>query len=270
MTKMIWAGALAACGGSAQQTMHMQTHEITTVPAQPTTATPPTTNAPAVAVGSPPVLDIDGLSEQLAFRLSMLACRQSGTICEGPAELAVYRKDAAGHLPPTPNQILHLDTVYVMLIDAATPLVNDEEGVLQVSDFDFDGRDDFAVQVAHDGPYGSPTFAVYVDSPSSGSFVKNEALSQLTRTSLGLFQVDAARKRLTTYSKSGCCWHRSTSYELRHGHPIAVARVTDDATGVYQTRPLVKEERFIGGRWSVVKTERRLLDPTRDRRAPSP
>lgn len=44
----------------------------------------------------------------------------------------------------------------------------------------------------------------------------NDELSQLASNYLGMFQVDAKRKRLIVFEKDGCCWHRSTEYEV---HP---------------------------------------------------
>jgi hypothetical protein len=87
--------------------------------------------------------------------------------------------------------------------DNGKPLVNtarlyDLQGVINVADFDFDGHADFAVQNGNDGPYGGPTYSVYLYDNASKQFVLSDELSTLTSETLGMFQVDAKRKRLRT------------------------------------------------------------------------
>jgi hypothetical protein len=211
---------------------------------------------------APQTFALSSSSPHLAFRLTMpggCTVGDRGT-CEGPAELAVFRKDPQGRASPTPLQTEHLANVVVPFASPGVPLVDstrlyDDQGVVDVGDFDFDGREDFAVQVGHDGPYGGPTFVVYLDSPRAGRFVASDPLSELTRTTLGMFQVDAARRRLVTLAKSGCCWHETTEYEVAGGRPVAVVVVTEDAI-TEDGFVVTTSRRLVDGRWRT-RTQRR-------------
>ncbi len=173
----------------------------------------------------------------------------SSSYCAGPAMLHVLTKDGAE------VQSLDLDEAWVTFDDAGAPLVkrgagavHDRQGTIIVGDFDFDGQEDFAVQVGQNGSYGGPTFAVFLASAGRPRFVRSEPLSRLTEETLGFFQVDAAKHRLGTASKSGCCFHVFEEHEVVHGAPRVVERVTEDGTGS-DGFVVVTEERRVGGRW---------------------
>jgi len=185
--------------------------------------------------------------------------------CEGPADLAIFRKDVFGRVGTAPVQTEHLDNLVMVQADDGSPLVDwtrlyDDQGVIDVGDYDFDGRDDFAVQIGHDGPYGGPTFVVYLDSPARGRFVASAALSELTQTTLGMFQVDAGRKHLVTLAKSGCCWHETTVYEVAGGRPVPVATLTESMQMSEDGGVELTEAHRVGGRWRS-RTTVRPLDP---------
>ena len=146
-----------------------------------------------------------------------------------PAKLAV--RDSSG----AELQRFDLESACVVLaengklLEGSTELY-DAQSTIVPGDFDFDGREDFAVQIGNDGPYGGPTFDVYLRD-ASGKFVRSEPFSQITRETLGMFQVDASKKRLVTMSKSGCCWHQTEVLAIEHGAPKPVERFIEDATG---------------------------------------
>jgi hypothetical protein len=167
--------------------------------------------------------------------------------CAGKAVLHVLDKNERE------LQAIALDEAWVMFDAHGQPLADsaalyDDQGTINVGDFDFDGREDFAVQIDQSGPYGGPTFDVYLHVPGEERFVRSDALSQLTRDSLGFFRVDAARKRLVTFSKSGCCYHVTEENEVVRGKPNVVRREIEDATAgdgfVVDT-----EETRVGGKW---------------------
>jgi hypothetical protein len=191
-------------------------------------------------------------------------CTPDGWACEGPADLVIFRRDVFGRIASSPPQTEHLDNVVLTFSEAGTPLVNatrlyDVQGVIDVGDYDFDGRDDFAVQVGHDGPYGGPTYLVYLDSSARGHFVQDDALSELTRTTLGMFTVDAGRRHLSTLAKSGCCWHETTVYEVAAGRPVPVATLTEGVQVSEDGGLEITEAHRVGGRWRS-RTELRPLD----------
>jgi hypothetical protein len=195
-----------------------------------------------------------------ALRMKQTCPGEHATVggCAGPAELRVLSK--AG----TVLQSIDLGEAFVVFDEHGEPLVNsaelyDDQGTLNVGDFDFDGREDFAVQANQEGPYGGPTFSVFVQKASGERWTRSEALSRLTRENLGFFRVDTARKRLVTMSKSGCCWHSTEEHAIVKGAPVVVHRVVEDATSddgsVLQT-----EETLVKGKWQRIS---RRLAPVR-------
>jgi hypothetical protein len=220
---------------------------------------PPGDVAPA-AKPAPPHFDIRGASMTYDFSLSLdedcSPDRASLGVCEAPGNLVVFLKGS-----DVPLQRVPLESVDVIVADSGEPLVNtshlyDYQGTLEVGDFDFDGHEDFAVQDSEQGPYGGPTFQVFLYQPKTGQFVVADELTELTHSTLGFFQVDEVHERLRTFAKSGCCYHVTEEYRVVRGAPVMVSRFTEDATGdgdVVETT-----EGLRGGKWvtKVVKTPR--------------
>jgi hypothetical protein len=167
--------------------------------------------------------------------------------CMGPGELAVFEKGSRKAL-----QRIELESIWVVFDREGKPLVNatrlyETQGTIDVGDFNFDGLEDFAVQADQSGPYGGPTFEVFLATPG-GKFARSPELSLLTHGTMGLFTVDVARRRLLTMTKSGCCYHLWEEFEMVENRPIAVFKLTEEVTPdgrfVVETR-----ETLAGGKW---------------------
>ena len=52
-----------------------------------------------------------------------------------------------------------------------------------------------------------------------------------SETTLGFFQVDTKNKRIVTRSKSGCCYHETTQYEVVDGGLVRTDVVVEDGFG---------------------------------------
>ncbi|WP_322092497.1 lysozyme inhibitor LprI family protein [Paraburkholderia bannensis] len=194
-------------------------------------------------------------AKQHDFVLRMLdACsaEQSNddTTCEGPAQLLIYGKRQSKLL-----QTINLPNVIATLPKGGgSPLVNsarlyDDQGVLNVGDFNFDGEEDFGIQTGNEGSYGGPSYDVYLFDPKSGRFVYNDPMTGLIQQTLGFFDVDEKHKLLHTYAKSGCCYHESTSYRVDHNVPVAVERHIEDAVITGGDKMKVTDEKLINGKW---------------------
>jgi hypothetical protein len=89
----------------------------------------------------------------------------------------------------------------------------------------------------------------------AGHFARSEALSRLTEETLGIFQVNAKKKRLVTLAKSGCCFHVTQELAMVNAEPVVMESVTEDATG----DPLVvTREHRVGRRWEKSVEHRAL------------
>jgi len=177
----------------------------------------------------------------------------------GPLLLTVtHRQDASF------SQELPLEQICVVRDAQGNPLVNgatlyDDQGMIQVGDFDFDGALDFAVQDGKASCYGGPSYHVFLFDASSGRFVPNEAFTALAQEWCGFFSVDAKKQELLTSTKSGCCWHEFARWKVVSGAPQQVYRLTlEHKAGAREGELTVveSEERLVRGRWIERRVER--------------
>jgi hypothetical protein len=220
-------------------------------PQSTASAVPPSVEPPALQLFPPGPYDIRGASTHYDFRLTLDEdCSPDalgGGVCIAPGSLRIFPKGS-----DVAVQDVSLESIAVVEDDRGQPLVNaarlyDWQGTLEIGDFDFDGHEDFAVQDSEQGPYGGPTFQVFLYRPASSRFERSDELSDLTRQTLGFFQVDARRKRITTFAKSGCCYHVTEQYAVRRGALVMVSRVTEDA--MYDGPVHVTTEKLVAGKW---------------------
>ncbi|WP_157639904.1 XAC2610-related protein [Burkholderia ubonensis] len=131
-------------------------------------------------------------------------------------------------------------------------------------DFNFDGYQDFALYNGANGPYGSQTYNVYLYSPEKRTFVLSEAFSKLTLHNINFFKVDTKRKRLSTFSKDGCCYHEASEYVVRNNRPVEVFREIREHKDSYA---MVTEMKLVGGKLRTTKRYRcQIQDSARQAR----
>jgi hypothetical protein len=177
---------------------------------------------------------------------------------EGPAKILVSWKGATA-----PFQAVNMENIFVSFGKDGRPLTNtaplyDDQGFINVGDFNFDGQEDFAVQVGNEGPYGQANYSVFLYSTDRKQFSLSQPISELTREGLGFFSVDSKKKHLTVQSKSGCCYHESTEYKVEHDAPIPVSRDIEDGT-IDRNYLVVSHQRYVDGKWHG--TEERIPMP---------
>lgn len=156
--------------------------------------------------------EIKNGSKKYTAEISVDSC--SAENCEGKATIKLIDKKT--------NQLfqtLTSDNLYFFLDEKQKPTVNviqlyDEQSPLIFDDFNFDGSEDLAIRNGNESAYGGPSYDVYVYNSTKKQFVLSDELTNLVSENLGMFDTDHKRKRLITYSKSGCCWHMKTEYEV--------------------------------------------------------
>lgn len=157
----------------------------------------------------------------------------------------------------TKATLLALDLPSIMLnMEGGSLLVNsarlyDTQGTINVGDFNFDGLDDFAVQIGQEGSYGGPNYAVFLR--TANGFVHNQRMSELTIEGLGFFDFDAKTRTLSTFSKSGCCDHWGTQYKVVNNQVVPI-RMTRDALSP-DGMGRIEESVFTRGRWKTTKVQ---------------
>ncbi|MDO4225876.1 hypothetical protein [Neisseria sp.] len=132
------------------------------------------------------------------------------------------------------------------------------ENPVTVDDFNFDGREDIAVPVGHQGPYGSEASDIYVQT-AGGRLVKSDELSDLTHSYMGTPETDRKRKLLIVSGKSGAAIHYTEHYRVVTGKGLQqVYQRTDTHYGCNKNTGIKVEEKAMlpNGKW---RTRNRCL-----------
>ncbi|HEX6190162.1 MAG TPA: hypothetical protein VFZ40_19060 [Pyrinomonadaceae bacterium] len=171
-------------------------------------------------------------------------------ICEGPATFTLFKKN---HL--SPFQVFKLSDTSFMLGESDQPSANitrlyDEQSAVNFSDYNFDSVEDLALCGGRNGGYGMPSYQIYLFLPRAGRFILSEELTELSQEGrLGMLERDARRKRLRTFSKSGCCLHMTEEFVVVNNRPKKVLEIVEDATIADNKRVKITTKRLIGSRW---------------------
>jgi len=104
-------------------------------------------------------------------------------------------------------------------------LPSGRQSVLVYEDFDFDGRADLAIMDGQKSCYHGPSFQVFLR--RGQGFRKSAAFTRLAQRYCGMFAVDSQAKRLFTVTKSGCCSHQRTTYDVVRHAPRLLATVKE-------------------------------------------
>jgi len=193
-------------------------------------------------------LSIQIASRQYDLAIQIVECDSDLYRCHGAARISLYKKGAKSPFQflDLPNVQIYKDTI------AYNPPINKprriyaEEYSFVLEDFNFDGEDDLAICNGRNGGYGSPSYSVYIYNKGSRKFVENKKLSYLTEGYLGLFMIDAKKKLLTTFSKSGCCYHETEVYKVVTNKPILIKKIIEDER---ENKRVVTTKKLINGKW---------------------
>ncbi|MCB1024178.1 MAG: hypothetical protein KDB79_07305 [Acidobacteria bacterium] len=190
--------------------------------------------------------ELKNASKYFDIKISVASCDEYG--CTGAASFSFYKKGGS-----TPYQVIKLPETYIQLGDDGSPNVNktllyDEQSVVNIGDFNFDGMEDVAICNGMNGSYSGPSYNVYLSSRKARKFVYNRAFSALGEH-LGMFEVDPERKVLITFDKSGCCWHVTEEFSVVKGRPVKVMVVEEDATIADETKVKITTKKLVRGKW---------------------
>lgn len=193
--------------------------------------------------------EIKNASKYFDVKVEVTTCDEYS--CNGAGKFSFYKKDATA-----PYQVIELPETYVQL-DDGKPLVNvtrlyDDQSVVNIDDYNFDGMEDVAICNGTKGAYGMQSYNVYLSNRRQKKFVLSPALTELG-SHLGMFTVDKKAKTLETFDKSGCCWHITERYKVVRDKPVKIFEVVDDATGT-DGRVKITTKTLVRGKW---RTSRR-------------
>ncbi|MBV9243097.1 MAG: hypothetical protein JO314_13950 [Acidobacteria bacterium] len=204
--------------------------------------------AGTTAVAQERTFDINSASKYFDVKVRVSKCDQDS--CTGKASFSFYKKGGT-----VPYQVINVKDTYVDLSNGGKPLVNttmlyDQQSVINVGDYNFDGMDDVAICNGTSGAYGSPSYDIYLSSRTAGKFVYSAALSKLGDR-LGMFEVMKKEKLLQTFDKDGCCLHYTERYKVVGDRPVKVWEEIEDATIQDETKVKVTTKTLVNGRWST-------------------
>lgn len=192
-------------------------------------------------------------SDKYSATLTVSKCEDGECSGEGTVELFDKKSKAL-------IQTLTSIDLFFYLNQNQQPSVNviqlyDEQSPLIFDDFNFDSYQDLAIRNGNNGGYGGPSYDVYVFNTTKKQFVISEELTALASENLGMFGTDAKTKRITTFAKSGCCYHITTKYKVVAGKGLVkVYEFEEDASGAEDDIVKVTTRNLIKNKW-VSKTK---------------
>jgi hypothetical protein len=192
--------------------------------------------------------DLKDASKYFDIKATVEKCDDG--FCSGKATFSFFKKGGT-----VPYQVIELDDTQVQLDDSGQALVNttllyDAQSVVNIGDFNFDGMEDVAICNGANGSYGGPSYNIYLSSRTAKKFVYSAAFSKLAEH-LGMFEVNKQKKQLTTFDKSGCCWHITERYDVVAGKPRKIFEEVEDATIGDEKRVKVTTKTLVGGKWKT-------------------
>jgi hypothetical protein len=211
-------------------------------------------------------LRIDNASREYDVLIRVQACgaeahEKNPNTCNGPAQVSLYKKGDR-----LPFQILRLKNIefykdtlaYNPALNKNPRLLYEEEYGVVFDDFDFDGKQDLAICNGRNGGYAGPSYNIYLFDKSSNRFVENRRLSKLNEgVYLSLFFPDAKKKLLTTFSKSGCCYHETEKYRVVRKKPVLVEKIIEDAMSG-DGNVLITTKKLVNGKWVKRVTKEKI------------
>jgi hypothetical protein len=171
-------------------------------------------------------------------------------VCEGKATFTLFKKNRT-----TPFQTFRMDYTSFSQGDndhasAKVTRLKDEQFAAIFPDYNFDGVRDLALCDGNNGPYGAPTYQIYLFSRAANKFVYSEPFTELSQEGrLGMLKVDRMRKRFRTVSKAGCCLHMTEEFVVVNNRPKKILEIEEDAMIADEKRVKITTKRLVNGRW---------------------
>lgn len=199
--------------------------------------------------------ELKNISKNYNVNISVEKCEDD--ICSGIGNIKLYSKfnkkffqelksdDLFFSLDKNKNPSNHVE-----LYDEQTPLIFD--------DFNFDSTEDIAVRNGNNSGYGGASYDVYVFNITSKKFVLSKELTELASTNLGMFQIDKKKKRIITFTKSGCCWHLTTEYEVIPKKGLVKVYEREEDATKNDNFIHITERFLVKGKWKIITKKENL------------
>lgn len=202
--------------------------------------------AGTVSIFAQKTFELKDASKYFDIKVTVAKCDDA--LCNGEAKFEFHKKGSS-----KPYQTIEMADTYLEFGEKGVPKVNttvlyDEQSVVNVDDYNFDGMEDVAISDGTNGSYNMPSYEIYLSSRSAGKFVYSKEFSELAHH-LGMLTVNKRRKFLETFDKSGCCWHITERYRVVNNRPVKFYEMVEDATIEDESKVKVTTKTLVGSKW---------------------
>jgi uncharacterized protein len=192
------------------------------------------------------------ISAEYVFTVRLLTPCKSADECSGPAVVQIARKDSGQIL-----QTIAVPNIEMHILDDKQPLANSNAmysygGIINLTDYNLDGKPDFALQTGNAGPYAQPSYDIFLNDGDNG-FKHSAALTDLSRGSLNSISVDG--NQLVVTSKSGCCVHYTSWYNVVDNLPVPSRQLVLDSASD-EKYDLMITNAWKNGKWQRVTVKK--------------
>lgn len=146
-----------------------------------------------------------------------------------PGRVSVFERSSGRRILKVEADELTVDAKGGVVGANVKQLPYGEQSVLIHEDFNFDGRKDLAIMDGQNSCYHGPSFQIFLATDSG--FKASPEFTQLAQEYCGMFQVDASKRRLSTMTKDGCCWHQFNTYDVLANKPHLLESIEDSWLG---------------------------------------
>jgi len=103
-----------------------------------------------------------------------------------------------------------------------------EHSVLLYEDFNFDGKNDFALMDGQHGCYHGPSYQIFL--ASNNGFTFSPGFTKLAQENCGMFSVNEEEKTISTMTKDGYGWHKFSTYIVKDNEPFLISTLIEDVS----------------------------------------
>lgn len=191
------------------------------------------------------IFELMNVSKNFNVIVTTEACKENK--CNGKATVDLYDKSTSNKY-----QTLFSDNFYLDLNENRKPVFDSLKNSVVFDDFNFDGTEDIAIRNGNSN-HESPFYEVYLNDSSKKQFALNDELTNLVRSSSGMFKTDPERQRIIAYQKNGCCWNLTSEYLLVPERGLLKVLEFEEDTRDPKKVKTVKRE-FIDYKWFAKTT----------------
>lgn len=146
------------------------------------------------------------------------------------------------------DESLRIDMIKENPIITKTKRLHSDQYFVIHKDYNFDGIKDFAIMDGSNGCYGSPSYQIYL--ALENGFKHSPAFTELTQDYCDL-EVNYKSKRLSTFTKSGCCWHQYSEFGVKDNKPYPVKIIEEEYEGTLTVN--YTESNLVNGKMVTTK-----------------